>query len=318
MNNRNVFRFTEELYELLVKQNMLLDEALKIMAGIGKNEISMTAGEIAEELGNGCLFSVALAKNERIKFDEVYVLFVGLAEKTGNLGKAFEFLFKREVRRNENKEKLIEVLLYPCFVVIMAVAACVLLMVFGETLFCNEKNVSDEMKWSFMKSLFFLVCVSGIVFYVLWKNLKENKLYEAFLAVGFLISAGIGVSQAVGYGMLVVGPDSRYGRRFALAGRKLEYGMSLENAFDVSDVEEGRFGWRRERQIAEALYFTRCAGKKTDVFEKIAIELKRQDDKRRKNCLNLIEPVFICITGIFLLLLTVNLLLPFMSINSGW
>ena len=47
-----------------------------------------------------------------------------------------------------------------------------------------------------------------------------------------------------------------------------------------------------------------------DVFEKIAVWLNAQDEKKRTICLKLLEPFFICGTGIFLLIFLMNIVLP--------
>ncbi len=140
--------------------------------------------------------------------------------------------------------------------------------------------------------------------------MRENKLYEAFLGMGFLIKSGINVYLAVGYGMLMVGPDSRYGKIFAEAQKKLEYGMDLKASFGLSNGGGRKFSVGMDKKMADAFYFAQQSGEKSEVFEKVAQNINAVDEKKRKLCLCLVEPILITFTGAFLLILVVNFLLP--------
>ena len=309
----SVRKFTDSLYELYAGRGLSLIESLEIIAGRTgerQNPVKRAAQEILSSLSDGSLFSNALKSCISLNFDRTYITFIAFSERSGDLKDTISFLHERCRRRQENFLKLLEAMIYPAFVVALSVAACIFLFIYGNDFVgkgLHEQNFFDAaQKIKLIKALSWLFIFCVIVFSILKKNMGENKLYEAFLATGFLINAGVNVASAVGLGMLVLGEDSKFGRAFSQAREKLEFGMNLETAF--SSLVEGK-----GRRMKEAFYYAQKAGGKADVFEKMALWINACDEKKRNMCLRLIEPLFVAATGIFLLILMVNILMPVMN-----
>lgn len=291
--------FTRELADLYVVQNIGLSESLRIMKhkGLKKScKISKTADYLLNCLENGNLFSNGLKTCPFINFDDSYVMFVGMSEKTGELRETVKFLAKKYQRKFENRAKLLEVSIYPLFVIITAVAAfCLLFKLEGA--WSGEEGVAAD----FLEMLFVLGGICCAVFFAIWKLISEDKLYEAFLEIDFMIRGGVNLSSAIKAVVEVFGQDSRLGKVFSAAGEKLEFGMNLESSFNLGE------------RFEEAFYYADAAGNKSDVFHKLAEWINEKSEKRRKICLNMVEPVFISITGVFLLLLVMKYYLPYMN-----
>ena len=66
----------------------------------------------------------------------------------------------------------------------------------------------------------------------------------------------------------------------------------------------------RKVVIENLPFFAENSGGENDVFERIAAWLNSCDEKRRIVCFKLIEPFFICGTGIFLMVFLINAVLP--------
>ena len=107
------------------------------------------------------------------------------------------------------------------------------------------------------------------------------------------------------YAIQILGIDSRLGRNFAEAKERIEFGMNLENAFCL----EGGF--------KEAFYYADATGKKSEIFLNVAKWLEKKDERRRALFMVLIEPLFIALTGAFLILLVINFFMPFMT-DFSW
>ena len=135
--------------------------------------------------------------------------------------------------------------------------------------------------------------------------LGTNKLYEAFLAAGFLIKGGESLANAVNNAVTILGYDSKEGQLFAKAGKKLSYGVSLKTAFELNTLNTSL-----QQELEEAFFFAENSGDESEVFEKIALWINARDEKIRTICFKLLEPFFICGTGIFLLVFLMNLVLP--------
>lgn len=292
-----VEKFTKVLYELLVDKELSLKSSLEIVAGkISNIHFSRTGTEkiasyVLEEMLSGASFSNSLRKCPYVNFDDVYISFINFAEKTGRIGETFDFLNKRCERKKENYFKIIEVGIYPIFVVLLAAVGS-LYLYFSRLISVN---------FNIFIYLGFLFIFSFGIFWGIKKTICEDTLYEAFLAVGFLIRSGVSLYDAVGCGAQILGVNSKMGLEFLNAREKLLLGMNLKNAFCIGS------------RYSDAFFFAEKSGGKADVFEKLAKYIGEKDEKKRSVCFSLIEPVFMLITGIFLMILIVNIFLPYIS-----
>lgn len=284
--------FTKMLYELVVEKQLGLKESLEIISKSScKSGESKTATFLLEEILKGGSFSNSLRKCPYVNFDDVYISFVNFAERTGNIRETIDFLYKRWERGKERAFKLIEVGIYPGVVVCLAGVGCILLK-------CSNLIKIDK---SIFLYLFFLIIVCIGLFLGIKKLIGENKLYESFLAIGFLLKAGVSLYDCVNCGAQIMGINSKKGQDFQLAGEKLLLGMDLENAFSLG------------RKYSDAFFFADKGGGRADVFEKLANWIGEYDEKRRKICFSLIEPLFILVTGVFLIILVTHIFLPFIN-----
>lgn len=304
-------KFTRQIYQLCVKQNIDVADSLELMAvrktaSFFSEKIQKAALFLLNELKAGETLSTAMKTCSYINFDEVYVQAIHFAEMNGNLLQTLSFLYERCERHKKNMNKLIEACTYPFFVMLVAIIGCTGLIYISSgngAFFAGINDLNMKSKLIEYVSLLVIVCALAMIFII--KAVGENKIYEAFYISGFLIKAGMNVSNAIACGQIIVGEDSRTGRKFGEAREKIEYGMGLEEAFSINN------------KISEALYYADKSGRKSDVFEKIAEQIGEKDEMRRKICLELIEPLFIVITGAFLMILVINFFMPFLN-NTNW
>ena len=299
----------EALDELYVKQGLTLTEALGIVAARGNSDghfiasrvlkasdkLARIADFILDSLKRGNLFSNALKECPLVKFDSVFIAFIRIAEHSGNLGETVSFLKSRYERMDNNRKKIIEASIYPVFVIAAAVGAG------SGILRYTEARLDGNVIAAFL--ILLGVCTSVLFF--MWRCLKEDRLLDSLYAVDFLVKSGNSVASAVGFAAHVAGVNSEVGMKFAEAKMKLEYGIPLSEALEFKGY------------AAEILYFAEKGGTTSDVFGKLAQLQERSFLQRRKICLSLAEPVFISLTGIFLLILVINIFMPFMT-DMSW
>lgn len=313
--------FTSLLYELVNIREFKLSQALEIMKDSGKEvnedkktkKISNAAEFLYKGLKEGDLFSNLLKVCPYISFDSTYISFIRFAERTGRIEDVLDFLNKKNIRKKENTNKVIDALMYPCFVLFFAILIFFFLYFYlGKSL--NADLLSDFTKGnrSFVFLPILFVVSFLLIFFLLIKNiLGTNKIYEAFLSCSFLISAGIDLATAVCVAGIILGADSHEGRFFMDAGEKLGYGFSLRNAF---------FGDKKKTaqrllkiKMGDFLYYAEKSDGRVDVFDKISTWINQRDEKRRNGFLKMIEPAFIGFTGIFLLSIFLSISMPFFS-----
>jgi len=329
-NGKRVSVFTDALFELMVVQKLTLQNVLEIMKGKTEKWMKETAEFLLQELQEGNLFSNALYKCDHIHFDGTYVAFICYAEKTGTLSDAIVFLQKRCKRQEENFQNLLGALIYPVFVIVLGVCFSGFLCFGGDALFSSELINWQRMRGKFFECIFVLMifCLISILF--LKKNLGDDKLYEAFLGISFLTKSGISLGTAVGYGILVTGPGTKYGNFFDEIRNKLEYGMDIRTAIrlgvskkicdekenmDFLSLRNSPFTGNRRfiQELENVIYLAQKAGNQSEVFENLCRWMESKKDKSRKLCMSLLEPVFICVTGIFVFTLMINFMLPLIN-----
>lgn len=298
--------FTQLLFELTKKQNLSLVESLEIMSKFQKKgAVEFAAKHILECLNQGLSFSGALKTCKEIEFDDLFISFVGFAEKTGHFGETCEFLYFRCKRKHENLVQIFEACLYPVFVVLLSIAAASFLMIFGKSnnVFGDigfSMEQSEKIISSCFRGCVFLFCFFSISFFVLKNILSDNKMFESFLAADFLVRSGINLIDTFDALVSVAGIDSSLGQEFLKIKNKILQGTEFSMAFMGLNKKLERF-----------FYLAQHTGGECDVFGKMAAFLKEFDEKRRKICFTLIEPIFICGTGVFLIILLSGIYVPF-------
>ena len=298
--------FTQLLFELTKKQNLSLVESLEIMSKFQKKgAVEFAAKHILECLNQGLSFSGALKTCKEIEFDGLYISFVSFAEKTGHFGETCEFLYFRCKRKHENLVQIFEACLYPVFVVLLSIAAASFLMIFGKSnnVFGDigfSMEQSEKIISSCFRGCVFLFCFFSISFFVLKNILSDNKMFESFLAADFLVRSGINLIDTFDALVSVAGIDSSLGQEFLKIKNKILQGTEFSIAFMGLNKKLERF-----------FYLAQHTGGECDVFGKMAAFLKEFDEKRRKICFTLIEPIFICGTGVFLIILLSGIYVPF-------
>lgn len=303
--------FTESLKEL-TGENLTLFQSLKIISNskVTNRKIRNGAENIASAVERGTLFSNALKTCPYIRFDPVYTSFLSFAEKNGNLAETLKFLCERARRLEENRNSLAGALIYPLFVVFLVLVISIMflcsdsLLPMGTVVFgIDEKKAFESVVFSFMTFL----CLASALVYMVFRFMGEDKLYEAFLAGGFLSKNGISLAHACSMASVILGIDSKSGIVFQKAREGLEYGMDLRTAFSRGKNN------KLQKKIEMALLVSEETGNKDEVFLKIADNLKRDNEKNRKYCMTLIEPAFIVLTGVFVMGIVINVILPVFS-----
>ena len=286
--------FTDALYELFVRQKISLSQSLLIMSRKPKRDaVSKAADYIYSALENGNLFSNALKTCNAICFDDAYISFILLAERNGDLKAAVSYLKEKLERETVGKKRLVAASVYPAFVMVTSIGACVFIGLYTGT--------SDF--GLLMKYVCILLAVCASAYYLIFKMLRSDCLSEAFTAVDFLIRNGIELSEAVGCAVQIAGPSTKVGRIFENARLRLSYGMDLRTAFMCREIGG-------DKKLSDAFYYADTGGSQLDLFGRMAACLEAQNERRRTVCLSLVEPLFIVIAGGFILMLLMTFFMP--------
>ncbi len=286
---------TDALDELFVKQGLPLADSLEVLSRGKNGKLAKVACFLLEALREGNEFSDALRECPYAVFDSVYVSFVMISERSGNLIQTISFLKRRYERMYQNRQKVLEASMYPLFIISLGFSAGIFLLRYSGT----------ALDFNLILSFMMLFFIAFLFFLIVWKFIEDDRFTDVLFAIDFLVKNGASVSSAVGFAVNVAGANSKMGQKLLDAKVKLEYGLSLSAAFELS----GR--------AADVLYYAEKGGTDSNVFGKLAAWQEEKYKQRRKICLSLIEPVFIGITGAFLLILVVHIFMPFMT-DMSW
>lgn len=111
--------FTKHL-AVMVKAGIPLSEAITIARDQTKDEVfKKVLREVGDDVSNGQTLQKALAKHPKV-FDPLYLSLVNIGEESGNLEQNLEYLAAQLQKGYEFKKKVQGAMLYPAFVIIVA------------------------------------------------------------------------------------------------------------------------------------------------------------------------------------------------------
>jgi general secretion pathway protein F len=126
-STRQVTLFTREL-AMLLKAGLPLDQSLGFLARDTRSKrLSRVIGELGAQVGNGKSFFEALQMQGQV-FPSVYVSMVRVAEASGSLDTVLERIAHGREKAEKLRSKALSEILYPCLLVVMAIAAVTIML----------------------------------------------------------------------------------------------------------------------------------------------------------------------------------------------
>jgi len=129
VSTKEVMLFSRQL-SIMFKAKVSLVESLEAIGEQTKNQsFRESIVQISEEIEGGTSFSQALVKYPKL-FSPFYVSMVKRGEAMGKLSDVLEYLSEHLEREYELRSKLKTAMIYPAFVITIAIAVVVLLLTF--------------------------------------------------------------------------------------------------------------------------------------------------------------------------------------------
>lgn len=306
MSKKELVQFITTLSDLM-NSDLELNSALEIMSqmsGLKKN-CNSAALEIKKYLSEGSKFSIALKKCQSINFDEVFIAFICSAEKSGDLKSTIMFLKKREQEKMNRKNKILGMSIYPAFVVFISFAGGLILSFYATTLVADingsfnfaeyKKNVAEGM---FSANLFLLCFVCAFI-YVLQNMISKNILLDVFKIIDFMMKSNVGFYSALETSLLIADKNTKIKNQI------------LKSITDISSGEKigkviNNFGndFTLFVQVAE------FSGNLSNAFNQICLFLENKMKEKEKIYLELINPIIMCVTGLYIVILLKKVAMP--------
>lgn len=306
-DEKTFFSFSVSLLELLESEIPLKNslEVLSTENSINMNVKKMSA-EILEKLSEGFSFSSALNLSS-FSIKERYLTLISASESGGSLIQALKFIKEIFTQKKELEERIKSVSLYPSLVVSIALAATFVLLHFR-----NEFLVSvpeNELYSGVFTAIAVLFAGIGAVALYIKKAMGENVLYSVFFALSFLSEAGFDFSNCLDIAIMYSVQDKEINKALLNVKTKIQEGEGLGEAFSHFKIFP--------KDIVARLSLAEIHGNIDKVTKGIAKSIEKKDVAKRNQCMQLIEPLLILCTGLYILILVETIVLPFLTSFGG-
>ena len=306
-DERTFFSFSVSLLELL-ESEIPLKNSLEVLSA--ENSINMNvkkmSAEILEKLSEGFSFSSALNLSS-FSIKERYLTLISASESGGSLIQALKFIKEIFTQKKELEERIKSVSLYPSLVVSIALAATFVLLHFR-----NEFLVSvpeNELYSGVFTAIAVLFAGIGAVALYIKKAMGENVLYSVFFALSFLSEAGFDFSNCLDIAIMYSVQDKEINKALLNVKTKIQEGEGLGEAFSHYKIFP--------KDIVARLSLAEIHGNIDKVTRGIAKSIEKKDVAKRNQCMQLIEPLLILCTGLYILILVETIVLPFLTSFGG-
>ena len=306
-DEKTFFSFSVSLLELL-ESEIPLKNSLEVLSA--ENSINMNvkkmSAEILEKLSEGFSFSSALNLSS-FSIKERYLTLISASESGGSLIQALKFIKEIFTQKKELEERIKSVSLYPSLVVSIALAATFVLLHFR-----NEFLVSvpeNELYSGVFTAIAVLFAGIGAVALYIKNAMGENVLYSVFFALSFLSEAGFDFSNCLDIAIMYSVQDKEINKALLNVKTKIQEGEGLGEAFSHYKIFP--------KDIVARLSLAEIHGNIDKVTRGIAKSIEKKDVAKRNQCMQLIEPLLILCTGLYILILVETIVLPFLTSFGG-
>jgi type II secretory pathway component PulF len=312
----NTLRFFEMLSTLL-KGNTNLIDAVSVLSGGGIEEpVREAAVKLMGVLkkGGGFADGMRYASGNGFLFPEIYQGIIRSSEQTGKVDAAIAHIVRDLERKIKARETISAAVLYPAAIAFIALLGTAALLYKGIPFFSESGILAGAFLTQAVRSVLsagsFLLA-SGVLLTFLCYTLfvRDSAEFRIFYELSFLLEGGISLTDAITHCIMSIG-ENKWGRALAYAKKDLISGGPIAAAFEKTGVFPAYItGW---------LNIGDKNGEIKTACRRIAEYYQRQDEKRRDMVIRCTEPLFIVLTGLYLLILIQGIILPILTRAGGF
>jgi len=308
-------RFTELLLTLL-KGKTSLPDSLQILArdGIEKGIRDIAVSLLSSmKKGKGFSESLRCLESGRVFFPPLYLTLISAAELAGNLETVLERIMGDMRRKQVARENAVNILIYPAIIVFLAVAGTIALVVRGMPLLISEGflsfDVLQDAKIGIGIAALVLLSGGGVLFFVYYKIFYgDSPEFRIFYLLDFLLKSNVTLTEAISHCVLGMS-GTKFRKALIMIKKEISQGVSFSSAFGKIRLFSPYVrGWLSVVDMHGD--FCEISGNIRDYFE-------RRDSKTREVAARLIEPAVIVLTGSYVLIIMITVVLPILTFTGG-
>jgi len=308
-------RFLELLLTLLKGKTSLFD-SLCILARDGvEKAVRDIAVSLLSSMKKGKSFSESLRrlKSGRVFFAPIYLTLIAAAELAGNLETVLERIISDLRRKQAARENAVNVLIYPAIIVLLAIAGTIALIVKGMPLLIAEGFISPSIARDARTGIGIAVLVllsgGGALFIVYYRIFyRETPEFRIFYLLDFLLRSNVALPEALSHCVVSMG-GTKFSKALITIKKDISQGVSFSSAFGrIKQFSPYVRGW---------LSVAAARGDISEITSSIRDYFDNRDSKTRETAARLMEPVVIILTGSYVLIIMVTVVLPILTYTGG-
>lgn len=329
-------------FQILVQSGIPVIEALMFLENdAAKAKLRNIAKELRRQIIAGSTFADTIAKYPKV-FGQIYIGLVRAGEDSGELEKTLERLLELQKKEANIRSKVIGTLMYPCFVIVLAIVIVTIMLVFvfpafkemfenlGKELppitsFLMNIGITLKTYWILIPIIFTSMAVTVYTAFT-WKTSKW--MIDDFVLKVPLLSALIEYSNfsnfvavmQVAYEAGIPIIDCLYLSNITLTNHTLQ--MKLADA--TTKVQQGQhlsLALRAAKVMPKMILFMIATGEQSgrlgDMLLQATIFIDKKLDAIIDTLTKMIEPLMLIVIGSIVLVLALALYLPLFSSYSA-
>lgn len=326
MKNKELYNFFLYISTLL-NSNIELIDAIEIY--LNKNQVKEVF-KLKQELMQG----KDLVKSfQNITRDKEILMFLDIANKTGNIKSSFNIIFKNLNRKKEIKEKIHKALTYPIILITISFIVILILFIFVIPKFKSiylelelelplitkiVVNIGEYILFEILVLILILIIFSYYIYYfrknkriyfdkkiLKFKTYYFYKIYILTDLISNLLEANINFEKIM---FIVIKNDNKYiENEIKIICKDLEKGREIYKSFDRKIFDD---------EFKSLVYIANKSSNLTDIFKRISNIYENKFLEKLDIYVKLIEPIILIVISLFIFIIFLSVTLPIIRLPN--
>ena len=305
-----------ELLLALIKGNTGLVDALNILSRKG---IERQVSEIAHTLlifmkrGFGFSESLKLIHKGKVYFNSMYITLIAAAELTGSIDNVLEQIANDLLRKKQAAEIAFNIMIYPVIVILTAITGTVLLIFKGMPLFIAGGYISGEIISKTVNGIIIAGIVlfsGGAALFIAYFRIffLDSNEYRIFYMMDFLLKNNVTMLDTLTQCIIGIN-NAKYAAALESIKKDIINGAPFSKAFcKLPKLSPYVTAW---------LSVADMHGNVVEICGNITKYYEKEEIKKREVFTRLIEPTVILLTGSYLIILILTVIMPILTLAGG-
>jgi len=315
MKRAATLHFSEILLTLIKGKASLMD-SLHIMAREGtEKHIKDSSSSLLSTMkkGKGLSESLRSINKSKVYFEPLYLTLIAAAELTGNIETILERIVIDLRRKEKAKEVMVNILIYPSIIVLLAIIGSITIIMKGIPAFVSNGLLSGDTVFDAIVGICIAIIVlvlGGLLIFTVYFRIfyDDSPEFRIFYLLDFLLCSNVSLSEALSHCIINLG-KTKYGKALVNIKKDIISGLPFSTAFSkVKYFSPYVLGWL---SIADK------HGNISLICGSIKDYYAQKDNKTQEIAARLIEPAIIVLTGLYVLIIMVTVVLPILTSIGG-